>query len=408
MAGKEDTKKRVEFLTYDEVRNSNSDADVALMNDRKNRETLAAPDMAEPVSRAVKKEIITIVPEAMNPKGSKQYFEKVYYEESGEAEHIVDCNLRLRKIAVAISNRELIPEKTLFGNIFAMAFPRDQKMQTVMKVYAFDGSDDFAPLAEITYELMALGSLKNHESENLSYAERLNLIKALTEYLEDMTVQNPITKDVKSDLEVDYQKALDNVAQMDFEQEKLNGVIPTFKMGTEKIMIDDDIHLEKLKMNMLKYFYHKNRNRIVSQKVPVIQSPNLPKVSTSMLLKAVQVNLEMKKKYELIDAEIVKLRIMAINVTLIVNKQFDEIASFLLISEIFANDEIHNLEKYMDLFEIEEDVAWRLANKILKAKKEIKEIQLAENDIYSILGAYLMDVHATISPEILAGLVSKV
>lgn len=357
------------------------------------------------------KEILTMPPPpdlAGDPMASTRYFQQIDDENSGEAERIAVCRKRLQKIRLALSDREFKPERSFIrsnndklpGSVFLMPFPAAEDQKAKIKVYVFDHDETSLPLDEISAELMALTSYKDAiTGNNLSRAERLNLIKALTEYYNDLLIK-PSGKSAggeqEVDLEVNYLSAVEIVHRLNFELVRNGDLFPQFRVGRDMVVITPEL-VNLFKQKLTKYFLDRHTSskeqKAIVQGIQMVRSGVRALSAASVAPAGVENGASIReRKVAQVDLKIRKLQEISKNILLKITTDgsfLDSLRAMVMAEELLKTDAIP-IDEYVELFELNDETeAELLAREVANARLEISSMNLPIEVVASLIGEFL-------------------
>lgn len=383
-------------------------------------------DTAEKVAAAAgaisdSREIQTMPPPAhlgRDPLASTRYFQKIDDENSGEGNRIEVCWRRLQKIRLALSNREFKAEKSFLKSIFLMPFPAAENQGAKINVYAFDHNETSLPLDEISAEFMALTSYKDEATgRNLSRAERLNLIKALTEYYDDLVIKLLVKSSEAEqgmNLEVNYLSAMEIFHRLDFELMVGDVVVkdpdqfPRFRVGRELLVITPD-QVGFFKQKIIKYFLDKHRKlreeKGVTDGIQAVRS-GIRTLNDELAASTKSKNgvlTDKQRKSAKVDLKIRNLQLISSDILLKISADgfvLDLLRAMVMVEELTKTEAIR-VDEYIDLFELkDESEARSLATKVANARVDISKMNLPKEIISSLISEFLTKKILSVRPDV--------
>jgi len=404
------------FASYEELKEIAAEADDRF--DNSERETMEfPPDTAAKVGDIISdtREILTCPPPPMldgDPEASVKYFQQLDDETSGEANRIAHCWKLLQQVRLALSNREFKLEKSLLRSIFLMPFPDTTGQVTRIKLLAFDHAENSLPLDEIASELLALTSYKDNDTRNnLSREGRLNLIKALTEYYDDLVIKpfgRPLEDQSAVNLEVNYIGIIETINKLDFELVAQGDSLPRFRVGRDLIVITPEL-VAFFKQKFTKYFLDKHRESKDRKPLvahgQVVRSGVLPLNSNSVKNPDLRKNLSTEKESKIIEVDYVIRKLHSISKDILMKVSpsgsvLDTLRALVMVEELTKTETI-KIDEYIELFELNDETeAISLARRVANARVEINSMNLPIELTVSLLSEFLTKDASTINTDL--------
>jgi hypothetical protein len=343
---------------------------------------------------------------------SIKFFQKIDDDISGEGKRMEACWKRLQKVRLALSNREFNPERSfirsdnssIFIGVFLMPFPAVENGEAKIKVHAFDHNETSLPLNEISEELTSLTSYKDVDTgTNVSRKERLNLIKALTEYYDDLLIEpsKNSSKGVQEmDLEVNYFSAAETLHRLNFELVLKGSLWPQFRVGSDLLIISPK-QVASFKQKISRYFLDKTERPKVPKTIP--GGIRVVRARANGVLRAAEevasfesplndTLADRERRTAQVDLKIEKLQTLGRDILHIMSAKGSALDLFkaIVMTELLVETEATPVGKYTELFQLNDEAeAIMLARKVAEARLEISSMNLPREIVSSLIGGVL-------------------
>ncbi len=220
-----------------------------------------------------------IRPTTRPPSGESFFIEKdraaMLAEKKTESTKVMkdleDCRFILTKLVIALSNREVLPERVMIEpSILLLPFPYiNNQGDLELQVNSMDLDDTTAAYEKVFDEIRRLPyfptiiqkELDPVISRTLGLESRVNLVKALTVFLEDLMINN---SKLEIDHEIDFLEAADLIATADFVPPRRPLRVKkfdTYQVNREQITVDLR-RLLKFRIDLTAFFHQKRREKL--------------------------------------------------------------------------------------------------------------------------------------------------
>ena len=351
------------------------------------------PDV-DPEARTKPPGQATKPPGSHQPTAGRRNDGYIYEKSSGEAARIIACSMVIREVIQAMNDREFNEGKAFNKSIFLIPVPRFDGHKLDMEVYSFNHQDQLAPLTEICHALFSVTSFRDIDIAGIMPRdERINLIKALTEYYANLR-EVPSTLMASTDLQIDYRLALDALNKLEWINMvgmKKGGTIH-YQLGASQAVIGP-IQVKEFKLKLGSFFLEKSKGRpegaITVQSLEPLAVAGLSKQSKAAVLGAIELKHEIPEDSQRGKAELMarKLKILRSLTTEIMSllcpdgKGIDTILASLVIGELVSKESV-SPGIYRHLFNVDVAIAEKLVEAFEKARVKIRTLALSEDLLY--------------------------
>ena len=217
------------------------------------------------------------------PASGDAYFACLMPVEEDDLSHATreECKQKINQVIIALRNREFFENKYfLRQSIFFLPVPIfDVKTKTVnIKIHSFDLKETDHPLDHIINDLLQIQYFRDEKEENLNRVEALNIIRTITEFLDNFIYGPQKTAFSKTP---DYGMTVRLLTKLPFKPAKLpSGYNCSHKISPKETVEVNASVVEDFKLHLLNYFGVKDEE--VKKNVTEIELSVHKKVSNRM------------------------------------------------------------------------------------------------------------------------------